>query len=99
MNVTVLTLKKNKFIDQKLQDKLSIILKNFATMCSIPTKNSSTIYQKKSFLQPESPLEDTISQIPKTALSRLLDDDTPNLFNTIDRYFFFYGRRIFNSYI
>ena len=88
MNVTVLTLKKNTFIDQKLQDKLSIILKNFATTCSTPTKHSSTIYQKKNFLQPESPSEDTTSQIPKSALSRLLND-TSTPFNIIDKYIFF----------
>jgi len=93
MNATKLTLKKNTSIDKKLKNKLSIILKNFATVCSIPTKNFATIHQtihqEKSFLRPESPSEDTISYIPKTALSRLLDDDTSNLFNTIDRYLFF----------
>ena len=88
MNITELNLKKNTFIDKILQDKLSIILKNFTTICSTPTKNSSTIYQKKSFLQPESPLEDTISQIPKSALSRLLDE-TSTPFHTIDKHLFF----------
>ena len=89
MNATVLTLKKNTSIDKTLKNKLAIILKNFATVCSIPTKNFATIPQKKSFLLPESPSEDTISQIPKIALSRLLDDDTSNPFNIIDRYLFF----------